>query len=1063
MDFRYDHWIDRAATIDERLSHQFEPLPGQKADADLAALRLAAWCRSAASGDWSLFRSRLDRDRVQIGDALARFATVRRNSSAQPSAWMEDGRWILSALEQDSSAQFQQDGEDYPFRHFFAGVIERAEASVRARHQGDTPTLFDEAAWGCLRRSLLAELSGLCAPALYEAFDKGRKAAAQAAAPEPQARSGYQRFVEQMRSGGFRRLFEDKPVLLRLIATAARQWIDSSAEFMGRLEDDAAVIRRDLLSGSDVSPVAGIESGVSDPHNDGRSVKIVTFEDGRRVVYKPKDLRLDATWHQLIERLNRADAPIELRAARAVALPGYGWAEYIDHRECADSAAFARFFRRCGAWLALLHCFAATDMHQENIIADGEHPVPIDLEMLLQSASKEQKSHDSAGEALEAASELLSNSVMTVGLLPSHGRSPDTNIFSMGGLAPDWSTGTTINWENVNSDKMRPVRAAAPSGANTNLPYCNGRCAKLQDHIDQLIGGFKDYATFLLDRRDSGSGDLFDGFSGLPVRKVLRPTRFYHMLLQRLKNHRAMNDGAIWSAQADFTARLSDWERGVDAHWALQHSERSALLALNVPHFVSPSDRHEVRDANGVLLRLDSSSGLDRARSRLDALDAQEIAWQLDVIRENTRPLAKANMASETLVPAGDASRTALSNSTAAFITEADKVALQLSRHAIRRGRSAAWIGLDWLGDSDLFQLVCLGPDLYNGVSGIAVFLAAHGAATGSRHSLDLALAAMAQLRGRLRSRNGARTARLLGIGGATGLGSIVYALTVISRLLRDDDVLDDACAAAALFTTDLIAADKRLDAIGGSAGAILGLLKLHRETRAAEILARAVACGEHLLAQPRIGPIGRRSWIGQGMGPRPLNGMSHGASGFAYALAALAVAADRQDFADAAAECIAFEDAAYDSRRHNWPDLRGAEASWPCQWCHGAIGIGMARLAIGKRGRANAAIIASDIRNAVEAAVQSWPGRLDTLCCGTLGNLEFICEAGSALGREDLQALGSRRLLAIVAAAEAAGDYRWNSGSQRFNLGLFRGLAGVGYTLLRRADPSLPNVLAWD
>jgi hypothetical protein len=47
--------------------------------------------------------------------------------------------------------------------------------------------------------------------------------------------------------------------------------------------------------------------------------------------------------------------------------------------------------------------------------------------------------------------------------------------------------------------------------------------------------------------------------------------------------------------------------------------------------------------------------------------------------------------------------------------------------------------------------------------------------------------------------------------------------------------------------------------------------------------------------------------------------------------------------------------------------------------------------------------------------------------------------------------------------AAAARGDYRWNSGKGRFNLGLFRGLAGVGYTALRRLDGSLPNVVIWE
>ena len=60
------------------------------------------------------------------------------------------------------------------------------------------------------------------------------------------------------------------------------------------------------------------------------------------------------------------------------------------------------------------------------------------------------------------------------------------------------------------------------------------------------------------------------------------------------------------------------------------------------------------------------------------------------------------------------------------FVTEADRIAAQLSESAIRSGGSAAWIGLDWLGDAEVYQLVVLGPDLYNGASGIGVFLAAH-------------------------------------------------------------------------------------------------------------------------------------------------------------------------------------------------------------------------------------------------------------------------------------------------------------------------------------------------
>ena len=1075
MDAFYERLIVRAATIDELLSDDFEPLPGQKGDTDLAARRLAAWCRSCASGDWSLFGRRLDRDGWTIGQALSRFATVRRKASASKPAWIDDAIWIEAALQSPTKntktiAAFEQT-EPCAFEHLFTPVVEQAEALLWSDINARVFDNLNESARACLRLSLLKELSSLSTPAIYERFVLARKASGTPpAAAKPQQEAGtsrYDQFVVEMEAGGFRRLFEDKPVLLRLIASVTRQWIDTSREFVLRLDADLATIRRAILHVGADSRVAKIEGDLSDPHNSGHSVQIVSFEDGSRIVYKPKDLRLDVAWYALVERLNRAEPPLELKAVRTISRDGYGWTEFIDHAGCADQQGCQRFFRRAGAWLALFHCFAANDMHQENMIAAGDHPVPIDLETILQAPAEEHKAQDPEAQAFDAAMETVANSVMMVGLLPAYGRSPDNNVFAIGGMTADWNSKTKVKWNNINSDEMRPAKSKEVGKTTPNLPHIDGRYAKFGDHIDDFIAGFEDYAKFLLHQsRDAKQGGLFDGFTGVPVRKVIRATRFYYMLLQRLKNHRTMDDGVVWSAQTDFIARLADWEKDSDPLWPLQQAERSALVALNVPHFVSPSDGNEIRDATGISIHTEATSGMDRARARVQSFDEQDIAWQITVITQNTSSLPRSAGPPARGVELKQPSRSEVdvAPTKEVFVAEADKIAEELSRYAIRRGPGAAWIGLDWLGDSEVFQLVCLGPELYNGVSGIAVFLAAHAAVTGCKSSGELALAGMSHLRKNLRSRNAARMARSLGIGGATGLGSIVYALTVMSKSLHDDDLLADAHVAAELFTDDLIAADKQLDVMGGSAGAILGLLRLYRDTQSSDVLKRAIKCGEYLLRQPRVGPEGHRGWSGQGSGPHGLNGMSHGAAGFAYALASLSAATGRDEFAKAASECIAFENLSYDAERSNWPDLRGdGEPGWPCQWCHGAPGIGLARIAMTKRGGLDSKLLATDIRNALVGVERGWPGPLDTLCCGALGSIEFFCEAGSALGRSDLRELASRRLMSLLEAATSTGDYRWNSGNRQFNLGLFRGVAGVGYTSLRQVDGSLPNVIIWE
>lgn len=1065
MEAFFERLIARAAAIDELLSGDFEPLPGQAGDPDLAKARITAWSRASANGDAGLFRRRLERDGLSYEDVQRRLSVAVRAAPRRQSAWVEDAAWIESALRSRSSGQTgtAQAMAPQAFEHLLFPVVEQAENLLWSAIGTPVRRHFTEAARADLRRMLLDQLTDLCVPPLYERFSAARGDMPSETAPTgPEASTAlYDRFVADMKDGGFRSLFEEKPVVLRLLATLTRQWIDAVHEFALRLDADIDAIRSDLIRRDGHACVARISGDLSDRHNGGRSVFIVTFEDGARAVYKPKDLRLDVAWHALIGRLNASNPPLDLRAADAIARDHYGWAEFIDHTGVADQAACEMYFRRAGAWLALFHCFAATDMHQENIIAAGDQPVPIDLETILQPPGAAPKSQQAESAASGAAADMIANSVMAVGILPAYGRAPDTSVFAMGALTADWNSKVKIAWININTDTMRPTRTKLVDTANPNLPHVDGRYARSRDHVDALVAGFEDYARFLSHwTRGADQGRLFEGFAGAPVRKVVRPTRFYSMLLQRLKTHRSMDDGAAWSAQADFIARLSDWDGASDPNWPFLRAERSALLALNVPHFVLPSDGHVVSDFEGPVATFTGPTALERAQARLRDFDEREVAWQTAVIRANTTPTGPSNSA--------DAFRALLKSDVAAtdtaFALESDRVAAEISDHAIRRGGSASWIGLDWMGDAEVFQLAPLGPDLYNGVSGIAVFLAAHSAVAGHAPSAELALAALSHLRRKLKDRNAARFARSLGIGGATGLGSLVYALTVIARSLDNADLLADAHVASSLITDELIAADKRLDALGGSAGAILGLLRLHRDTQAPDVLARAIRCGDHLLRQERAGAEGFRSWVGHGLGPNALNGMSHGAAGFALALASLAAATGRDDFQQAASEALAFENSTYDADRRNWPDRRHAdEPGWACRWCHGAPGIGLARAALLKQGRMDPATLRDDIRHALAGVDKAWPTELDTLCCGTLGNVEFLCEAGEALGRPDIRETAANRLAAIVQAAGSTGDYRWNSGGQRFNLGLFRGLAGVGYTLLRQRDESLPNVLIWE
>lgn len=1068
----------RAATIDELLSDQFLPLPGEKKDAFKAAARLSAWCTASTSGNWELFTRRLAMDGLSIETILPRLATMRRNPIAPFPQWLTDSKWIIAALKALPSdpaiARLSMQDEPVAFESLLLNVVGTADREVRSRVGSARLENFTEVAIVQVNRALLKQLSALCAPAFFDSFsawmspqqDTRKSSTSNGSCVE--ASIGFHQFISHMRLTGLDKLYVAKPVLLRLMASTTRQWIDSTCEFIVRLASDVGKVRRALLGLTNPSPVAFVHGELSDLHNLGRSVLLIRFDDGHRVLYKPKDLRPDAMCDRLATWLNNNNAPIDLRTPKVLVRDGYGWAEFIEHTQCDDQSGAARFYERAGAWLGLFHIYAAADMHLENMIAAGDQPVPIDLEMIFQNSEVDCVNGIAERRALESAKKRIGESITAIGLLPAYARSPENEIVGLGGLNGSKTEFNEVYWENVNTDFMHPAQRIKVLASLPNIPRVNNSAVSLCDFIEPLKRGFDRYCRFLVENKHRIVEEgFFETLAGAPVRKLLKPTRFYLFLLERLRDHRNMGDGAQWSANLEFIARMTDWDEPQDRLWPLFRAERNALVELNVPFFMVVTDGFEVADCNGVVVRDREESGLARALKRLQNFDKTEFEWQSRVLnisiaampgarKDPSRPRAEFHT---TYVSASD-----FSSRPEIFAAVRD-AAEGITESAIRNGPGAAWIGLDWMGDSQVSQLVPLGFDLYNGAPGISLFLAAYARATGDAAAAELAMAGLAPLRSFLKGANTARLSRGLGIGGASGLGSIVYALSVLGKLLGKDELFADALQAVRLFTDELIAADRIFDMIGGSAGGILGLLKVHRVTGDADALARATECGQHLLLNRTRNNLNFAMWPGLGTGHRPLTGMSHGAAGFGYALAALHQATGREDFAAAARDCIDFENSSFSALHLNWPDLRQEDCaqSWPCQWCYGAAGIGLARIATLRCGYNDRTTLERDIAHAVECTKREWPSTVDTLCCGNLGNIEFLSEAGMLLNSRELQNEAERRLLCIVADASRAGDYRWGGGEKQFNLGLFRGLAGVGYTILRRISPDIPNVLMWE
>jgi lantibiotic modifying enzyme len=198
------------------------------------------------------------------------------------------------------------------------------------------------------------------------------------------------------------------------------------------------------------------------------------------------------------------------------------------------------------------------------------------------------------------------------------------------------------------------------------------------------------------------------------------------------------------------------------------------------------------------------------------------------------------------------------------------------------------------------------------------------------------------------------------------------------------------------------------------------------------------------------------------------LTGLAQGASGIAYALLTLFEATGETVYQDVARQAIAYERTAFCTQSGNWYDYRATEddgkAICVTRWCHGATGIGLARVA--GLGGLDTDAIRQDIEVALSTTQRMGVQGVDHLCCGTMGRVDTLLTAARRLSQPHWLDVARQLTAAMLDRACHSGAFQLypNLSATVYNPTFFQGMAGIGYGLLRVAEPDiLPCVLIWE
>lgn len=887
----------------------------------------------------------------------------------------------------------------------------------------------------------------------------------------PQERfQGYLRLLRQREN--LVPFLEEYCILARHILQAVDLWVEFSLEFLSHLCADWESIQDLFTPGQHPGQLVKASAGAGDTHRQGRSVMLLKFHAGLQLVYKPRSLAVDRHFQELLTWLNEHGQRPAFRTLRLIDRGTYGWTEFVVASECTSEEEVVRFYERQGAYLALLYALKAIDFHAENIIAAGEDPMLVDLEALFHPDVRVKLSM-----AERPATRAVASSVMQIALLPqrfwSNNQFEGVDMSGLGNAQGQLSPNAVPTWQGVGTDEMKIIRERVTLPGHMNCPKLNGQYVQAVNYISSIVTGFTSLYHLLCARREEFLNELLPRFAHDEIRFIARATRTYatlsgesfhpNMLRDALKRERLFD--RLWMAvkQQPYLTRLIP-------------AEREDLLRGDIPLFTTSPDSCDLFTSQGRRIPdfFDEPS-LRLACERIQLLDEQDLQRQIGMIRA-----AFASVATAVSDAPADTARPRAAGATvdhARLISTAQAVGDQLCKGALWHENAADWFGLTWAKERE-WRVTPAGLDLQSGLPGIILFLSYLGALTKDLRYIALAKSAVQTLRGEMEQlKTHLDLARIGGMSISNMLGSCIYLFSHLATLWHEPAWLDEAEALVVLLS-EHIEKDDMFDIVDGAAASIASLLSLYAVAPSSRTLAAAIRCGDHLLASAQA--------MEQGVAWRTSRhetlppGFGRGTTGIAWSLLRLAAVSGERRFHQAALAALAYERCLLSpmkpDRLNLWshpstalkqpdPTKHGNNRTYGMSWSYGAPGIALGRIASFQY------IDDTIIREEIEVALQTTIaegfdynhehiGPNHSLYHGDCGNLETVllatCLLDSGTYREHLERITAQLLASID-------THGWIMGVP-LNVetpGLMMGLSGIGYELLRLAEPErVPSVL---
>ena len=830
---------------------------------------------------------------------------------------------------------------------------------------------------------------------------------------------------------------------------------EDTSKYIADQSNMQGLLVKKFCANKEFKDLVSCSSGASDSHNGGKSVTIFTLDNGTRVVYKPHSLTVDRRYQECLKSIG-VHTKYDMRTIEILDCGDYGWEAYVEQSPCLCIKDIEEYYYRIGVILFCNYLLKAGDIHYENLIAAGAYPMVVDAENVMDNNVA--PSHISAREMIFAE---LGESVLYSGLLPFYKfghNGQGVDLSALNGQEGKEYPILVPALKNIKRSDMCFEYVNPITRSHSNMAMFDGKLSDPFEHKDNICEGFSDAYNYAM-QNPRDVEQLIDSFSNVKVRHLVQDTQRYSMLMHASYHPDVMQDGL--SRNLLLCSMFKSYKK-VQRTIAVVKEEIRDLLNMDIPYFYTKASGTSLYSSRDEEIKgyFDKSS-IDKAHLRLASFNNLDRDKQCRLIKIalthiDKQPPAETNTHKIKENKDGDyASKNDI-------IRAIKFIADQLLEEAVlsEDNKDANWLGVKLVGDYGHGSLSIRPLDvyLYEGVAGICIFFAAISRYYSNyelQRVLSAATKSLFDYTEDILQREGNHIDSSGVFGGES---SLVYSYSLLYQLTRNPEYLKYAEKHFPIIER-AVQYDQAFDVVYGNAGAILALINLYSLKRDKRYLNCAKTAAKVICDAQQKGGGWKAATVSA-----PLAGFSHGVAGIVYALNKLYKLYPDKHIKQCIVNGLQYEDELFCEADGNWKDIRKGSTNGKnlCAWCHGAGGILLSRISLlGNIDNETDEIVKEDIRNAVKTMQSHKYLQNPCVCHGIAGNAEILLTYGQQF-QDQIASSTAKHFYSRLVGSVNSGTFECSRPYlYGFNIpGFMTGLAGIGYSLLRLLDPTLPSVL---